>query len=142
MPIAECVKWAWAPGRLARLTQATRHRPGRPSTTGTRLMSTLPGCLRYRQECLFQTVPCISRLRNSCSRRRCKAKGKDMPLVQILLTLVFYIWLFLVLWLLWISSQRLLKLLQTLTDIALKTAEAAHKTAETVYHVHEEDPKK
>src|SRR6266571_5948931 len=138
MPIAECVKWAWAPGRLARLTQATRHRPGRPSTTGTRLMSTLPGCLRYRQECLFQTVPCISRLRNSCSRRRCRAKGKDMPLVQILLTSVFYIWLFLMLWLLWVISQRVLRLLQLLIETAQETAETALKTAKAL----SEEPKK
>ena len=64
-----------------------------------------------------------------------------MPLVQILLTLVFYVWLFLVLWLLWIINQRMMKLLQTLVETALRTAEAAHRTAETVYHTQEE-PKK
>lgn len=53
-----------------------------------------------------------------------------MPLIQILLTLVFYIWLFLVLWLLWFISQRVLKLLQMLIDTAQKTAEAALKMAE------------
>jgi hypothetical protein len=64
-----------------------------------------------------------------------------MPLVQILLTLVFYVWLFLVLWLFWVISRRVLRLLQLLIDTALKTAEAAHKTAETVYHTRSEEPK-
>jgi hypothetical protein len=65
-----------------------------------------------------------------------------MGIGQIILTLVFYIWLFLVLWLLWFISRRVLQLLQTLIDTALKTAEAAQRTAETVYHVHGEEPKK
>ncbi len=65
-----------------------------------------------------------------------------MGIGQIILTLVFYVWLFLVLWLLWIISRRVLQLLQTLIDTALKTAEAAHKTAETVYHARSEEPKK
>ena len=56
-----------------------------------------------------------------------------MPLVQILLTLVFYIWLFLFLWLVWVISQRVLKLLQLLTDTAKVTAEAALKTAEAAW---------
>ncbi len=64
-----------------------------------------------------------------------------MGIWQIILTLVFYVWLFLVLRFLWIIAERLLKLLQTLIDTALKTAEAAHKTAETVYHT-QEGPKK
>ena len=65
-----------------------------------------------------------------------------MGIGQIILTLVFYIWLFLVLRFLWIIAERLLKLLQTLIDTTLKTAEAAHRTAETVYHTHSEEPKK
>ncbi len=64
-----------------------------------------------------------------------------MGIGQIILTLVFYVWLFLVLWLLWFISQHVLQLLQTLSETTLKTAETAQKTAEALRYMQEE-PKK
>ncbi len=53
---------------------------------------------------------------------------------QIILTLVFYLWLFLVLWFLWAiwydTSRYIKQMQQILIDSVLKTSEVAQKVAE------------
>jgi hypothetical protein len=60
-----------------------------------------------------------------------------MPILQIVLTLVFYLWLFLVLIFLWRhamgGSAHVRQLQGTLIDAAMKSADAAQKSAEAAH---------
>lgn len=56
--------------------------------------------------------------------------------MTIILTVIFYLWLFLLLvllWLIWRNSVRTREAQQVLHIVAMKNAESAQKTAEAVY---------
>lgn len=60
---------------------------------------------------------------------------------QMILTIIFYIWLFAVLLLLWLiwrgSAKHMQRLQQTLVEVAMKSAEAAQKAAEAAFRLAE-----
>jgi hypothetical protein len=67
-----------------------------------------------------------------------------MGIWQIILTLLFYVMMALVLWLLWAiwrdSTKRMQRLEQALADAALRTAAAAERAAEAAYLLAKERP--
>ncbi len=71
-------------------------------------------------------------------------KLKEECIWQIILTLVFYVMMGLVLWLLWTiwrdNTKRMQKLEQALADAALKASAAAERAAEAAYLLAKERP--
>lgn len=61
---------------------------------------------------------------------------------QMILTILFYLWLFAVLVLLWLiwrgAAKQMMRLQQTLVEVAMKSAEAAQKAAAAAHRLAEQ----